>query len=124
MRTLAFLSTLLALAAAQATPPLDPGRPPAAQVEAAQAENRVRPASVGAALDADSTRLLRASFDAADAAHRGTLSREEAQAGGFGWVTQHFDAIDTRHAGRVSFDDVSRYYRSRQPARAASAATK
>jgi len=124
MRTLAFFSTLLALAAAQATPRLDPGRPTASQVQAAQAENRVRPASVGATLDADSTRLLRASFDAADSAHRGTLSRDEAQAGRFGWVAQHFDAIDTRHTGRVSFDDVSRYYQSRQPARAASATTK
>jgi hypothetical protein len=124
MRTPAFLATLLALGAAQATPHLDPGRPPAAQVQAAQAENRMRPASVGATLEADSTRLLRASFDAADIAHRGTLSRDEAQAGGFGWVTQHFDAIDARHAGRVSFDDVWRYYKACQPAASASAATK
>ena len=124
MRTLFLSSMLLVVATAQATPHLDPGKPPVAQQQAAQAENRVRPASVGAALDADSIRLLRASFDAADTAHRGTLSREEAQAGGFGWITNHFDAIDTAHAGRVSFDDVTRFYRSRLPAPATNATTK
>ena len=81
----------------------------------------MRPASVGATLDSDAERLLRASFDAADTAHRGTLTREEAQAGGFGWITNHFDAIDTQRAGRVSFDDVKRYYKSR--GQAAPAAT-
>jgi Ca2+-binding EF-hand superfamily protein len=64
---------------------------------------------VGATLQSDAERHLRASFDAADTAHRGTLSAAEAQAGGFGWIANHFDAIDTRHAGRVSFDDVRRY---------------
>ncbi|MEO5689987.1 MAG: EF-hand domain-containing protein [Burkholderiaceae bacterium] len=124
MRTLVFLSMLLGVAAAQATSHLDPGKPPLAQQQAAQAENRVRPASVGATLDADSLRLLHASFEAADTAHRGTLTREQAQAGGFGWVTNHFDAIDLAHVGRVSFDDVSRYYRSRLPAPATNATTK
>ena len=113
MRTALILALLVASTAAAAAPHLDPGRPPAAARQAAQAEIRTRPASVGAALDADAERLLRASFDAADAAHRGTLSRAEAQAGGFGWIANHFDAIDTQHAGRVSFDDVKRYLGSR-----------
>jgi len=108
------LSAACAAAAVGAAPHLDPGRPPAAARQAAQAEIRTRPASVGATLDGDAERLLRASFDAADAAHRGTLSRAEAQAGGFGWIANHFDAIDTRHAGRVSFDDVRRYLGSRR----------
>jgi len=112
MRQALVLALLLAAAAAQAGPHLDPGRPPAAALQAAQAENRTRPASVGATLDAEAERHLRASFDAADTAHRGTLSRAEAQAGGFGWIANHFDAIDTRHAGRVSFDDVKRYLQS------------
>jgi hypothetical protein len=120
MRKVLFLPALLAAAAAQAGPFLDPGRPPAAAQQAAQAEARTRPASVGPVLDAEAMARLRASFDAADVAHRGTLSREEAQAGGFGWIANHFDAIDTRHAGRVSFDDVRRYLGSR----GASAATK
>ena len=112
MRTILALSTLLAAAAAQAGPFLDPGRPSSAAQQAAQAENRVRPASVGATLDADALAQLHASFDAADTAHRGTLSRAEAQAGGFGWIANHFDAIDTRHAGRVSFDDVRAYLKT------------
>ena len=120
MRTALVLSLLAFAAAVRAAPHLDPGRPPAAAQEAARAETRTRPASVGATLDADAERLLRASFDAADGAHRGTLSKAEAQAGGFGWIAQHFEAIDTRHAGRVSFDDVKRYLGSRS----AGAATK
>lgn len=116
MRTSLALSCVAALAfggAAHAGPRLDPGAPPADVVRAAQAENRTRAASVGTTLDADAERHLRASFDAADTAHRGTLTRAEAQAGGFGWIAQHFDAIDTRHAGRVSFDDVRRYLKLR-----------
>ena len=113
MRTVLVVSMLVSMLAAatvaRATPHLDPGKPPASAQQAAQAETRTRPASVGATLDSDAERHLRASFEAADTAHRGTLSREEAQAGGFGWIATHFDAIDTRHAGRVSFDDVKRY---------------
>ena len=119
-RDLLLLAALLAAAAAQAGPFLDPGRPPVAARQAAQAESRVHPASVGTSLDSEATAHLRASFDAADTAHRGTLSREQAQAGGFGWIANHFDAIDTRHAGRVSFDDVKRYL----DARSAGSATK
>ena len=112
MRDALVLSMMLAAAApALAAPLRDPAIPPAATLQAAQAENRVRPASVGTTLDSDAQALLRASFDAADTGHRGTLSRAEAQAGGFGWVALHFDAIDTRHAGRVSFDDVLAYLR-------------
>jgi len=113
MRSAFVLSMLAGLALAHAAPHLDPGRPPVSAQQAAQAETLRRPASVGATLDSDAESYLRASFDAADVAHRGTLSREEAQAGGFGWITNHFDAIDTQHAGRVSFDDVKRYLGSR-----------
>ena len=110
MRTTILPATLaVATALAQAAPRLDPGTPPLAARQAAAAENRTRAASVGATLQSEAEGHLRASFDAADTAHRGTLSRAEAQAGGFGWIANHFDAIDTRHAGRVSFDDVRRY---------------
>jgi hypothetical protein len=119
MRDVLALSMLLAVVPVQAAPRLDPGAPPASAQQAAQAENRVRPASVGAVLDSDAEQHLRDSFDAADTAHRGTLSRAEAQAGGFGWIANHFDAIDTRHAGRVSFDDVKRYLKSRATSAAA-----
>jgi hypothetical protein len=123
MRTalvVAMTASLLAGAtSAHATPRLDPGKPPASAQQAAQVETRTRPASVGATLDSDAERHLRASFEAADSAHRGTLSREEAQAGGFGWIANHFDAIDTNHVGRVSFDDVKRYLHPRGPGAAA-----
>ena len=120
MRTATLFTALwVAATLARAAPHLDPGAPPVATQRAAQAENRARPASVGATLQSDAERHLRASFDAADAAHRGTLSREEAQAGGFGWIANHFDAIDTRHAGRVSFDDVRRYLALRSAGTAA-----
>ena len=121
MRTALILSLLGLAAVARATPHLDPGKPPAAAQQAAQAEIRTRAASVGATLDADAERLLRASFDAADTAHRGTLTRAQAQAGGFGWIANHFDAIDTQRTGRVSFDDVKRYLAA---TRAPGAATK
>jgi hypothetical protein len=114
MRIAPMLFALFAVAAQAAPAHLDPGRPSSAALQAAQAENRVRPASIGATLETDAERHLRESFDAADTAHRGTLSRAEAQAGGFGWVANHFDAIDTRHAGRVSFDDVRAYLKLRR----------
>lgn len=113
MRSTFILAAFLLAASAYAAPWLDPGRPSAATLKAAQAENRVRAASAGTALDSEAEQHLRASFDAADTAHRGTLSPGEAQAGGFGWIANHFDAIDTKHAGRVSFDDVRSYLRWR-----------
>jgi hypothetical protein len=114
MMRIALLTTMLALATAATAAPLrDPAQPPSAVRQAAQAQNRTRPASVGATLDSEAEALLRASFDAADVAHRGTLSRDEARAGGFGWIADHFDAIDTARAGRVSFDDVRHYLKAR-----------
>jgi len=114
MRTMLLIPTLLAAAAlAQAEPHLDPGAPPQAVQDAARAEARTRPASIGTGLQSDAERHLRASFDAADTAHLGTLTRDQAQAGGFGWIANHFDEIDTAHAGRVSFDDVRRYLKLR-----------
>ena len=113
MRTALALPMLLGALAAHAVPLVDPGTPPAATLRAAQAENRTRAAAVGATLDSEAEQHLRDSFDAADTAHRGTLSRAEAQAGGFGWIANHFDAIDTQHTGRVSFDDVRSYLKLR-----------
>jgi hypothetical protein len=89
--------------------PMDPGRPPQAVLDAAHAERRAARSASAPGLDARVEAQLRASFDAADRAHRGHLTRDEARAGGFGWISEHFDEIDTRHAGEVSFDDVKRY---------------
>jgi hypothetical protein len=101
----------------------DPGTPPALRRSAAPEERaralaavRTAPRASGAALDAQVERKLRASFDAADVHHRGALTAAEARAGGFGYVANHFDAIDERHAGEVTFDDLTRYLRRRRAA--------
>jgi hypothetical protein len=91
----------------QAPPLRDPWVPEHAR-KAASA-----PPTEGAALRAQVEAKLRATFDAADAKRSGTLTREQAKAAGLGYVAEHFDRIDTHKSGRVSFDDVKRYLRSR-----------
>jgi len=111
---------------APAMPPgfRDPGLPPALRADApadarahALAAVRAAPQASGAALDAEVQRNLRESFDAADVKHRGALTREEARAGGFGYIARHFEAIDTRHAGEVTFADLQAYLARRAAAR-------
>jgi hypothetical protein len=63
----------------------------------------------GDALKAQVERKLRDQFDAADTAKSGMLTRAQAQAAGFGYVAENFDAIDTRRAGVVRFEDLKRY---------------
>ena len=40
----------------------------------------------------------------------------QARAAGLGFVANHFEGIDTRRAGRVSFEDVRRYWAARSAA--------
>lgn len=89
------------------TPLCDPCLPPALRntVPAAPTE--------GAALQAQVERKLRQSFDAADVARRGALTRDEARAAGLGLVANEFDRIDAAKRGRVTFEDVKRYLRER-----------
>jgi hypothetical protein len=68
--------------------------------------------SHGASLDQQVRQKLQASFDAADVAHTGTLTREQARSGGFGFVANNFDRIDVDRKGRVTFDDLLRYLRA------------
>ena len=63
----------------------------------------------GDALKAQVEKKLRDQFDAADAAKSGTLTRSQALAAGFGYVAENFDAIDTRRAGVVRFEDLKRH---------------
>ena len=95
---------------ALAQPLTDPWVPPEVRSAASAPETR------GAALQAQVERKLRESFEAADAEHRGTLTREQARAAGLGFVANHFEGIDTRRAGRVSFEDVRRYWAARSAA--------
>jgi carboxypeptidase C (cathepsin A) len=74
-----------------------------------------RPAPTqGAALRAQVEAKLRESFNAADRDGLGTLTREQASAAGFGFVSLHFAAIDTRGAGSVRFEDLLRFLRERE----------
>jgi len=67
------------------------------------------PATQGAALRAQVERKLRQAFDAADLSHSGSLTRQQANAGGLGFVARHFDEIDRQKSGAVRFEDVKRY---------------
>lgn len=79
----------------------------------AKSTGRTAPAQ-GAALRAQVEAILKESFDSADREGRGAITREQASAAGFGFVSLHFEAIDMRGAGRVSFADLQRYLRERE----------
>jgi hypothetical protein len=119
---MALPSPAIAADATAQVPMRDPWVPPAAR-RAASA-----PTTQGAALGAQVEKKLRTSFDAADADHDGTLTRDEARAARFGMVADHFDRIDTAKRGRadsasdridtakrgrVGFEDLKRYLRGR-----------
>ena len=88
-------------------PMRDPWVPPELAKQA-----RVGAASSGAELQAEVDRKLRGRFEAA-AGPQGLLTREEARAAGLGFIDRHFEAIDRRRAGRVSYEDYRQFLRSR-----------
>lgn len=102
------LAAWLAFAAEPAMP-RDPWVPPAARSQAAA--EHAKPTQ-GTALAAQVERKLHASFQAADSAGTGRITREQARAAGLGTVAEHFDRIDAQHTGTVSFDEVRRYLKS------------
>jgi hypothetical protein len=85
----------------------DPWVPPAVRHAASAPETR------GAALQAQAERKLRAMFEAADTERRGGITREQARAAGLGAVADQFDRIDEGKRGRVTFEDVRRYWQRR-----------
>lgn len=95
------LMSVAGLAAAQGPVGVDAQVPPALRVRPSET-----PAS-GATLQAQALAKLEAQFRAADLDGNGSLSLEEAK--GFGFVARHFDAIDTRRRGAVTFDDLRAY---------------
>lgn len=109
---LLFFFLLGTAGAADAQAPLgaDAQLPPALRNRPADAS----PAA-GAALRAQALAKLEAQFRAADLDGNRTLSREEAK--GFGFVSRHFDAIDTRGRGAVSFDELRTYLEGAQAKR-------
>ena len=88
------------------TPILDPWVPPSLRKAAP------RPPAEGVELKAQVERKLRASFDAADVAGAGSLTREQAGAAGLGFVVKNFDRIDAAGTGRVTFDELTRHLRA------------
>lgn len=71
------------------------------------------PATEGSALQAQVERKLRESFEVADVQRAGSLTRAQASAAGLGVVAKNFDRIDTAKTGKVTFEDLKRYLRSR-----------
>ena len=89
-------------------PMLDPWVPPALREKRA-----VEPPASGAALQAQVERKLRVAFDAAAGPHGGTLTPDQARAAGFGFIANHFEAMDRRGTGRVTFEDYRSFLRER-----------
>ncbi len=89
-------------------PHADPYVPPEKRIAPTQA-----PAS-GAALQEQAMQKLKKQFDAADARRSGTLTAEQAQAAGLGYVARNFSQIDARSSGRVSFEQVRQYMEHEQ----------
>ncbi|MGX4641491.1 EF-hand domain-containing protein [Massilia sp. SYSU DXS3249] len=98
MHLFILLLSVAGAAAAQAPIGVDAQVPPALRIRPAEAP------ATGAALRAKALAKLETQFRAADVDGNGILSREEAK--GFGFVATHFDAIDTKRRGAVSFDDL------------------
>jgi carboxypeptidase C (cathepsin A) len=67
----------------------------------------------GTALQRQVIEGLRARFDRADRVHAGFLTKAEAREDGFGFVALHFDQIDVRHVGRISFQDLEAFLHAR-----------
>jgi hypothetical protein len=78
-----------------------------AQVPPALRNRPAGPPATGAELRAQALAKLKAQFRAADLDGNGSLSPEEAK--GFGFVASHFDEIDARRRGAVSFEDLRAY---------------
>jgi hypothetical protein len=98
-----FILLLGAAGAAAAQTPIgaDGQVPPALRVRPAE------PPATGAELRAQALAKLEQQFRAADLDGNGSLTMEEAK--GFGFVARHFEAIDDRRRGAISFDDLRAY---------------
>jgi hypothetical protein len=115
LAALAFAAALPAFAQAQGVEPTAPVQTQARDPWVPPALRNVKPAPAteGAELQAQVERKLRARFDAADVERTGALTRDQAEAAGLGVVAKNFDRIDTAGTGKVTFEDLKRYLRSR-----------
>jgi hypothetical protein len=81
----------------------DPYLPPASRTPSTQ------PPSTGEALKAQVLQKLQRDFAKADVEHAGSITQAQADHAGLGLVARHFDKIDSKRAGRVTFDQVREY---------------
>jgi len=110
MKNLQPILVLCALMTAQSTwadPGPGPSLPPALRTPSAQ------PPASGQALRNEAMQKLKRRFDEADLDASGSLTRDEAQRAGLGYVAASFDDIDSARRGKVSFDDVKKYMQQR-----------
>ncbi|MES2260054.1 MAG: EF-hand domain-containing protein [Pseudomonadota bacterium] len=107
------LGVLAALAAnaVAAEPPsthADPYVPPAQRLPSAE------PPASGEDLYLQALVKLKHRFDQADLDGSGSLTLEEANKAGLGYVVEHFDEIDTAHLGKITFEDLRKYMAMRR----------
>jgi hypothetical protein len=89
----------------------DPWVPPAARIRSTDAP------SSGAALQAQVAAKLRQRFDAADIRRYGSITQEQARRAGLGFVSQHFEQIDSQRSGSISFEELQRFIARRNAER-------
>jgi hypothetical protein len=105
MKTMTLFILLMSAAGAacaQAPIGVDGTVPPALRNRPAES-----PPAAGASLRAQALAKLETQFRAADLDGNGSLTRDEAK--GFGFVATHFDDIDAKRRGAVSFDELRAY---------------
>jgi len=88
----------------------DPYVPP--HVRAAARAKLLASPVAHASLQAQAMDKLRRQFDAADPDRVGRVSKAQAQQAGFGFIVNHFEQIDTRRQGRVSFNELKAFMRA------------
>jgi hypothetical protein len=100
--------TLHGAAAQTGTDYQGPALPPHLRTPSAQ------PAASGQALRNEALRKLQKRFEQADLDASGSLTRDEAERAGLGFVVASFDQIDSAKRGKVSFDDVKKFMQQRR----------
>jgi hypothetical protein len=88
----------------------DPYIPP--RVRAIARKRAILPETRGPGLQAQALGKLQSQFDKADLDRTGRITQRQARQSGFGFVANHFDQIDTRRRGRISFGELKTFMRA------------
>jgi Ca2+-binding EF-hand superfamily protein len=110
MKILILSLTMLAGCAMAQQAPVNPGPslPPGLRTPSSEI------AASGQALRAEAMQKLKKRFEEADLDSSGSLTREEAERAGLGFVVANFDEIDTAKRGKVNFDEVKKFMQQRR----------